>query len=152
MHPFINTALVCKLCDDPPCVKVCPRDALKQHEATRIIDIDEEKCNGCSWCIEACPYGAIRYDLDLGSVVICDLCGGKPECIEICPMEAVEFTTTEEAIEASWIAAYQKWVNESKKIIKLAEQGELNVFIDSISTIAKIDEKLRILFEKHKLG
>jgi Fe-S-cluster-containing hydrogenase component 2 len=150
MHPFINTALVCKLCDDPPCIKVCPRDALKQLEVTRIIEIDEEKCNGCSWCIEACPYGAIRYDLDLGSVVICDLCGGEPECIEICPTEAVEFTSSEEAIEASWIAAYNKWVNESKKMIRLAEQGELNVFKDSVSTIAKIDEKLQILFEKHK--
>lgn len=86
MHPFINLALTCKLCDNPSCVTVCPRKALIQHEKTRVIRVDNDKCDGCSQCIEACPYGAIRYDEDARSVTICDLCEGEPECKEICPL------------------------------------------------------------------
>lgn len=149
MHPFINLALTCRLCDNPPCVTACPRKALTQHEKTRIIHIDSDKCDGCGQCIEACPYGAIRYDEDSRSVAICDLCEGEPECKKICPVEAIEFAASNADIDKAWIAAYKKWVDEARKFIRLAEKGELDVFKDSTATIEKIDEKLRILLEKY---
>lgn len=152
MHPFINIALVCKLCEDPPCVLSCPRDALTQSEDSRVIQVDQDKCDGCGWCIEACPYGAVRYDADSGAVVICDLCDGNPECIEVCPVEAVEFSDSDEGIREAWSAAYKKWVEEAKKMIDMAEKGDLDIFSDSETTMEKIDEKLRALFEKHETG
>ena len=150
MHPFINLALVCKLCDDPPCVTSCPRDALTQSEETRVIRVYNEKCDGCGWCIEACPYGAIRYDPDIGAVVICDLCDGKPECKDVCPVEAIDFLASEKDIGERWVEAYRRWIEESGKFIRLAEKGDLDVFKESTATIEKIDEKLRALFEKQQ--
>jgi carbon-monoxide dehydrogenase iron sulfur subunit len=150
LHPFVNLALVCKLCDDPPCVTACPRNALTQDKETRVIRVDDEKCDGCSWCIEACPYGAVRYEPEIASVVICDLCDGEPECKEICPVEAIEFTVSDEDINKAWAAAYKKLVDEARKVISMAERKDLDIFRESTETIEKIDEKLRQLFEKQK--
>ena len=41
------------------------------------------------------------------------------------------------------------WVDEAKKFIYLAEKGDLDVFKESMETMEKIDEKLRLLFENH---
>ncbi|MFH0897111.1 MAG: 4Fe-4S dicluster domain-containing protein [Candidatus Bathyarchaeota archaeon] len=149
MHPFINLALTCRLCDNPPCITTCPRKVLTQNERTRIINVDSDKCDGCGQCIEACPYGAIRYDEEVRSVVICDLCEGEPECKKICPAEAIEFAASSADVDLAWVAAYNKWVEEARKFIRLAERGELDVFDKSMATIEQIDEKLRLLFKKY---
>ena len=150
LHPFVNIALTCKLCDDPPCVVACPRDALAQDKETRVIHVDDVKCDGCSWCIEACPYGAVRYEPDIGAVVICDLCDGDPECVKICPVEAIEFTASDEDINRAWVLAYEKLVDGARKVIHMTERRDLDIFKESTETIEKIDEKLRLLFEKEE--
>ena len=93
--PLINLAVACRLCEDPPCVVACPRDALAQEEESGIIMIDEDKCNGCGWCIEACDYGAIMLHPETKVVYVCDTCKelDKPQCVEWCPEEALYFTT-----------------------------------------------------------
>ena len=82
IHPLINLSLTCRLCEDPPCVAACPRDALTQSEENGVIMVDEDKCNGCGWCIEACDYGAITLHPENKVVFVCDLCDGDPECIK----------------------------------------------------------------------
>jgi Fe-S-cluster-containing dehydrogenase component len=78
-------------------VKACSRKALKQDEVTGVIKINEDKCTGCGWCVNACDFGAISLPPEKGVVMICDLCGGDPECIKYCPFnEALSFTTTNE--------------------------------------------------------
>ena len=57
-----------------------------------IIDIDEEKCTGCGWCIEACEFGSITVHPEK-KIVICDLCEGDPMCVKYCPKDALELTT-----------------------------------------------------------
>lgn len=89
-HPLLNLTVSCLLCDDAPCVKACPADALEQSKETGVILVDEEKCTTCGWCVQACPYGAMQIDLDTKVVFVCDLCEGEPKCIEWCPEDALE--------------------------------------------------------------
>jgi Fe-S-cluster-containing hydrogenase component 2 len=93
IEPFIDKTVTCRFCEDAPCVKSCPREALTQNETTGIIDIDENKCIGCSWCIEACEFGAIAIPPGKKIVVSCDLCDGQPLCVELCPRKALELLT-----------------------------------------------------------
>ena len=92
LEPKIDVALTCRLCDDPACVKACPRKALSKGEKGK-INVDNAKCTGCSWCIEACDFGSISIHPDKHVVMICDLCDGKPECVKNCPPEALMFIT-----------------------------------------------------------
>ena len=97
LEPTCSMAITCRLCENPPCVTACPRDALKQDKVTGVIQINEDKCTGCGWCVKACDFGAISLHPQKGVVMICDLCGGDPECIKYCPFnEALSFTTTDD--------------------------------------------------------
>jgi len=97
IEPVIQMTVSCRLCKDPPCVISCPRKALSQSEETGIIIVDEDLCNGCGWCIEACPFGAIVLNPATKLVVICDLCRDleEPECVKYCLKEALSLSTTE---------------------------------------------------------
>ena len=148
IHPFVNVALTCKMCDNPPCVKACPTECLSQTKESGVINVDNEKCTGCRWCIEACPYGAIQYDEDTGAVAICDLCDGKPECIDICPTEAIEFSSSVEDVKIKWAGAQKSWTEESKKFMRMAEGEKIDIFADSTKNMEKIEEKLELLCQK----
>jgi carbon-monoxide dehydrogenase iron sulfur subunit len=148
IHPFVNVALVCKMCDDPPCVNACPTESLSQSKETGVIFVDKEKCNGCHWCIEACPYGAIQYDEDTSAVTICDLCDGKPECMDICPTEAIDFSTSDEDVKTKWVGARKSWTEESKKFMRIVEGEKIDIFSDSNKNMEKIEEKLELLYQK----
>lgn len=86
----------CMHCDDPPCMEACPMEAIyKRHDG--IVLIDEENCNCCEACIEACPYGALTYDGDRDMIRKCTLCyhridqGQEPFCVTCCPYEIICF-------------------------------------------------------------
>lgn len=96
IEPIINFAITCQFCKDPPCIGSCPQKALTQDEKTGIIRIDENKCDGCGFCIKACPFGAIKMHLKKEKVIICNQCEGiegGPQCVKLCPREALEHTT-----------------------------------------------------------
>lgn len=105
--PAFNVAISCRLCEDPPCVKACPRGALRQSENGSIV-VNKDKCNGCGWCIKACDFGSITIDPDEKIAIVCDLCDGRKgtgvfpgrkistqACIEWCPEEALELVSRE---------------------------------------------------------
>ena len=46
---------LCTQCEDYPCVKACPFDALFVNRKSTAVNVDKEKCTGCGKCIEACP-------------------------------------------------------------------------------------------------
>ena len=92
-NPLINMAIACRKCDDPPCVKACPRQGTLTQRSDGLIVVDEEKCNGCGWCIEACDFGAIALHPEGRVAIICDTCGGEAECVQWCPEEALSLTT-----------------------------------------------------------
>ena len=112
LHPLVNISIACRLCSPAPCVTACPRDSLKQSEQTGVIIIDDEKCDGCSWCIEACDYGAVLLHPEKKVVVVCDLCEGEPKCVELCPKDALELRTTEEVSQKIRSEAVRKLLTE----------------------------------------
>ena len=88
-------AAACRLCENAPCRFSCPRQALSQDKATRLITIDQDKCQTIGWCAHECPYGAISVRPD-GRAVVCDLCSGEPACIPYCPTGALQLVTAEQ--------------------------------------------------------
>jgi formate dehydrogenase iron-sulfur subunit len=52
--PFINYQ--CQHCTDAACVNVCPTGALF-HDERGFVSLDQERCNGCGYCTQFCPYG-----------------------------------------------------------------------------------------------
>lgn len=147
--PFIQLATTCRQCEDTPCIRACPEDALHQSEATGAILVDAEKCNGCKWCLEACEFGAIRYDAAGDTVVICDLCDGDPKCKEMCPEEAIDFVDQESDIVKAWVAASRKWIEASERLLRMAKGEETAEFLtESKDIMERIDEKYGELFEK----
>ena len=92
IYPHRNVSITCVLCEEPPCVDACPRDALAQDELG-IVRVDVSKCVGCGLCMEACDFGAITIHPELRVALICNLCDGEPACIEACPEDALSLTT-----------------------------------------------------------
>ncbi len=76
----------------------------------RIIEIDEEKCNGCGACASACHEGAIGIVNGKAKLLRDDYCDGLGDCLPACPTGAITFTERE-------AAAYdEKAVAENMKI------------------------------------
>ena len=63
----------------------------------QIIKIDEEKCNGCGACAEACHEGAIRMIGGKAKLIRDDYCDGLGNCLPACPTGAITFETREAA-------------------------------------------------------
>jgi carbon-monoxide dehydrogenase iron sulfur subunit len=117
MGPLVNLAITCRHCEDPACVAACPKEALSQEEKTGVIMIDEEKCNGCSWCIEACPFGAMLLHPKKKVVSTCDNCKdlGEPQCVKWCPEEALEFVTADVLAQKSRQTAVKHLLDATEK-------------------------------------
>ena len=58
----------------------------------KIIHIDEEKCNGCGACAEACHEGAIGMSNGKAKLLRDDYCDGLGDCLPACPVNAISFT------------------------------------------------------------
>lgn len=82
----------CQHCEDAPCMKVCPKEAIFHDEGLERVMVDYHRCVSCQACSAACPYGAILFDTAHRKVYKCDLCGGSPECIHFCEPGALRFT------------------------------------------------------------
>lgn len=88
--------LLCQHCDNAPCMKVCPEDALYKRE-DGLVEIDQKKCTGCGLCEEACPYDVIYMNEDLNVAQKCTGCahlvdiGETPRCADVCPRDAIFF-------------------------------------------------------------
>ncbi|WP_019170076.1 sulfate reduction electron transfer complex DsrMKJOP subunit DsrO [Pseudaminobacter salicylatoxidans] len=80
---------LCNHCDNPPCVPVCPVQATFQRE-DGIVLVDNERCVGCGYCVQACPYDARFINHDTQTADKCTFCehrleaGLLPACVESC--------------------------------------------------------------------
>lgn len=82
--PGAEVPHLCAQCEDYPCVKSCPVDALSISEETGAVLVDKEKCTGCSVCIDACPGRIPHIHPTEKYSIICDFCGGEPQCVKVC--------------------------------------------------------------------
>jgi len=113
IEPVIDAAIACRFCEEPVCVRACPRGALRQSEENGVILVDENKCNACGWCIEACDFGAITLHSEKRVVAVCDLCNGEPKCVEWCPRDALELVTLETLAQRARISSVKKLFQEA---------------------------------------
>jgi formate dehydrogenase iron-sulfur subunit len=95
---------VCKHCVAAPCQHACPTGAIVYNEFANVY-IQRDICNGCSYCIAACPFGVItRSDFD-GHSHKCTLCydrqkdGLVPACAKACPTASIQFGPIDELRE-----------------------------------------------------
>jgi len=102
----------CMHCSGAPCAKACPVNAIEVHPEGAVV-VRPDKCIGCRYCIEACPYDVPRYDSVTNKVYKCTFCidrvqnGLSPACVEACPTDALEFGPWEELVRKYRAAGYK---------------------------------------------
>jgi formate dehydrogenase iron-sulfur subunit len=95
---------VCKHCTHAACLDVCPTGALFRSEFGTVV-VQQDICNGCGYCVPACPYGVIDQRKEDGRVFKCTLCydrlgeGMEPACAKACPTNSIQFGELDELRE-----------------------------------------------------
>jgi formate dehydrogenase iron-sulfur subunit len=110
---------VCKHCTHAACLDVCPTGSLFRTEFGTVV-VQEDICNGCGYCVPACPFGVLdkrhlpattdKPPLFLGKkedgrVWKCTLCydrlrgGHEPACAKACPTKSIQFGPLDELRE-----------------------------------------------------
>ncbi|MEV6929041.1 4Fe-4S dicluster domain-containing protein [Dactylosporangium sp. NPDC051485] len=95
---------VCKHCTHAACLDVCPTGSLMRTEFDTVI-VQADICNGCGYCISACPYGVIDRREGDGRAWKCTLCydrigdGLRPACATACPTESIQYGPLDELRE-----------------------------------------------------
>jgi formate dehydrogenase iron-sulfur subunit len=116
---WLMSSDVCKHCTHAACLDVCPTGALFRTEFGTVV-VQEDVCNGCGYCVPACPFGVIdkrhlpRHDppaipllskQEDGRVWKCTLCydrlkgGHEPACAKACPTQSIQFGPLDELRE-----------------------------------------------------
>jgi formate dehydrogenase iron-sulfur subunit len=92
---------VCKHCTEAPCQQVCPTGALIRNEFDDVY-LQQDVCNGCGYCVVACPFGVLGRSEEDGRAHKCTLCydrqkdGIEPACAKACPTDAITFGPVED--------------------------------------------------------
>jgi formate dehydrogenase iron-sulfur subunit len=95
---------VCKHCTEAACLDVCPTGALMRTEFGTVV-VQDDVCNGCGYCVPACPFGVIARRETDGGAHKCTLCydrigdGLTPACAKACPTESIQFGPLDELRE-----------------------------------------------------
>ena len=114
---WLMSSDVCKHCTHAACLDVCPTGALFRTEFGTVV-VQEDVCNGCGYCVPACPFGVIdRREVPTadrpapftgapdGRVWKCTLCydrvkgGHEPACAKACPTKSIQFGPLDELRE-----------------------------------------------------
>ncbi len=106
--PFFNSdrwlmqSDVCKHCANAPCLEACPTGSIIRTEFDTVY-VQQDICNGCGYCVVACPFGVIARD-QYGDHTAhkCTLCydrlkdGFEPACAKACPTDSIQFGEVEQ--------------------------------------------------------
>jgi formate dehydrogenase iron-sulfur subunit len=95
---------VCKHCEDAPCQQSCPTGSLVYNDFGDVY-VQPDVCNGCGYCISACPFGVLGRSEEDGHAHKCTLCfdrqagGFEPACAKSCPTASIQFGPLDELRE-----------------------------------------------------
>jgi formate dehydrogenase iron-sulfur subunit len=95
---------VCRHCTNAGCLDACPTGALIRTEHQTVV-LQADVCNGCGYCVPACPFGVVDRDPVDGRAGKCTLCydrmedGLEPACAKSCPTDSIQFGPHEELVE-----------------------------------------------------
>jgi formate dehydrogenase iron-sulfur subunit len=95
---------VCKHCTHAACLDVCPTGALFRTEFGTVV-VQADICNGCGYCVPACPFGVLDKSEDDGHAWKCTLCYDRlkddlePACAQACPTNSIQYGELEELRE-----------------------------------------------------
>jgi formate dehydrogenase iron-sulfur subunit len=101
---WLMSSDVCKHCTESACLDVCPTGALMRTEFGTVV-VQDDVCNGCGYCVSACPFGVIARSETDGGAHKCTLCydrigdGLTPACAKACPTESIQFGPLDELRE-----------------------------------------------------
>ncbi|MEO5833705.1 MAG: 4Fe-4S dicluster domain-containing protein [Nakamurella sp.] len=108
---WLMSSDVCKHCTSAACLDVCPTGSLFRTEFGTVV-IQEDICNGCGYCVPACPFGVIDRRIgdekvvkNVGIAQKCTLCydrigeGQTPACAQACPTQSIQFGDVDELRE-----------------------------------------------------
>ena len=107
---WLMSSDVCKHCTHAACLDVCPTGSLFRTEFGTVV-VQEDICNGCGYCVPACPFGVIDRRIgdkgtkNVGLAQKCTLCydrlevGKTPACAQACPTESIQFGDLDELRE-----------------------------------------------------
>jgi len=128
-HPdfrWLMSSDVCKHCTHAACLDVCPTGSLFRSEFGTVV-VQDDICNGCGYCVPACPYGVIERRRgpegakNVGIAQKCTLCydrltvGETPACAKACPTTSIQFGDVEELRQRA-----------QKRVDSLHEKGIMN--------------------------
>ncbi|HWE09634.1 MAG TPA: 4Fe-4S dicluster domain-containing protein [Solirubrobacteraceae bacterium] len=94
---------VCKHCTNAGCLDACPTGALIRTEYETVV-LQADVCNGCGYCVPACPFGVVDRDPVDGRAGKCTLCydrlqdGLEPACAKACPTDSIQFGPYEQLV------------------------------------------------------
>jgi formate dehydrogenase iron-sulfur subunit len=95
---------VCKHCTHAGCLDACPTGALIRTDLATVV-LQPDVCNGCGYCVTACPFGVLGRDHEDGRAAKCTLCwdrlqdGLEPACAKACPTDSIQFGPLEDLVE-----------------------------------------------------
>ncbi|MDQ0801317.1 4Fe-4S dicluster domain-containing protein [Arthrobacter sp. SLBN-112] len=101
---WLMSSDVCKHCTNAACLDVCPTGALFRTEHGTVV-VQQDICNGCGYCVSACPYGVIDQRPDDGRAFKCTMCydrlgvGEEPACAKACPTQSIQYGELDELRE-----------------------------------------------------
>ncbi len=101
LREFAHFAMVCRRCDDAPCVNSCPWEALEM-QPYNMLKRYMMRCTSCKSCSQACPFGVIYPETIPFIISRCDFCLGRlkeedvPICLQSCTNNGIRYGEFEE--------------------------------------------------------
>ena len=128
---WLMSSDVCKHCTQAGCLDVCPTGALMRTEFGTVV-VQDDVCNGCGYCVPACPFGVIGKRESDGGAHKCTLCydrigdGLTPACAKACPTESIQFGPLDELRERAAIrldTLHADGVNDARLYLNDPDDG-----------------------------